>query len=372
MHRKLTLEECKKGKGHPLDQMVPTPFGDKRWGDLCTGDYLFGLDGKPTRILEINDCGELPTYIVKFLNGAEIEVDGYHTWLFDDHENNIRLDYTGATFDRSKKRHAVTKDIMLNRDLSGLNWRLPVIKPPEPMNPVYADIDPYILGFLIASDSLGGMPEFDVYKDCTDIVDEVLRSGNAPEHHTLCRNGFYHFSYWEEGRRRIVNYLTRTKLLGKSVEEAFLPEEVFEFRAADRWRLLQGLMDRLGVVYQENCVYTAASAQLCKDITRLVASLGGESRTLLPTKNEGCESWFNVIINIRDNPFLGSSLYITWEKRKKRQTRTLSRKLISVEPTNEKKHIRCVKVDAYDSIYLCDVIHYTPTHNTGEFECSES
>src|SRR3990167_10527715 len=39
------------GKMHPYNTVVPTPEGNKRWGDLNIGDSVFGVNGKPTRII---------------------------------------------------------------------------------------------------------------------------------------------------------------------------------------------------------------------------------------------------------------------------------------------------------------------------------
>ena len=39
------------GKAESLDNVVPTPDGYKRFGDLREGDYVYGSDGKPTRII---------------------------------------------------------------------------------------------------------------------------------------------------------------------------------------------------------------------------------------------------------------------------------------------------------------------------------
>ena len=42
------------GKAESLDNIVPTPDGYKRFGDLKEGDYVFGSDGKPTRIIQVH------------------------------------------------------------------------------------------------------------------------------------------------------------------------------------------------------------------------------------------------------------------------------------------------------------------------------
>src|SRR4051812_23587699 len=38
------------GKAQPVDLLIDTPAGRKRFGDLQTGDQVFGLDGRPMSV----------------------------------------------------------------------------------------------------------------------------------------------------------------------------------------------------------------------------------------------------------------------------------------------------------------------------------
>ena len=38
------------GKAQPVDLIIPTPDGNRRFGDLKVGDYVFDKYGKPTKV----------------------------------------------------------------------------------------------------------------------------------------------------------------------------------------------------------------------------------------------------------------------------------------------------------------------------------
>lgn len=65
------------------DTPVLTLNGWKNHGDLCVGDYVYGLDGQPKRVLHVfpkdyADC------LVTFSNGEQIQCHENHEWLIHD------------------------------------------------------------------------------------------------------------------------------------------------------------------------------------------------------------------------------------------------------------------------------------------------
>lgn len=359
-----------KGKGHPLNYVIPTPFGEMLWGNLCVGDYLYGRDGNPTRIIAIHDRGELPTYIVKFKTGAEIEVDGDHVWAFDCFRREEHYDYRSLKTMKGKAHEIATRDIKDASVAEQKSWRLPVIGAIEPVNPIIPEIDPYTLGYLIASDAVTGIPMIQVHKSEERVIKELLDSPTPPTLETEDVEGdFWHYGYWEESRTKIVNYLVKVNLIRKTGIFSFLPASVFKYSSLNRLRLLQGLMDKSGAVRSKGdgapgAVFYTTSKILCGHVIQLVSSLGGEAQTFQDRYDSDGKVWYAVTIYMRTNPFLGSVHVELWEKSNSKFNNTALREFVSVEATNQKKEIRCVTVEAEDGIYLCDPKYYTPTHNS--------
>ena len=70
----------------PVDTMIPTPIGMRRFGDLKEGDYVFDRKGKPTKILKVYDEGVQDLYEVELIDGRTTKCTAGHLWdvVFDE------------------------------------------------------------------------------------------------------------------------------------------------------------------------------------------------------------------------------------------------------------------------------------------------
>lgn len=64
----------------PVDTMIPTPIGMRRFGDLKVGDYVFSHMGHPTKVTEIYDEGEQEIYEVILNDGRSTKCTAGHLW----------------------------------------------------------------------------------------------------------------------------------------------------------------------------------------------------------------------------------------------------------------------------------------------------
>jgi replicative DNA helicase len=72
------------GKALDLHCQLPTPSGWTTMGEVQTGDWLLGADGKPTRVVAATDVMEgRPCYEVEFDDGTVIVADAQHQWRTD-------------------------------------------------------------------------------------------------------------------------------------------------------------------------------------------------------------------------------------------------------------------------------------------------
>jgi replicative DNA helicase len=70
------------GKALALDTSLPTPAGWTTMGEVKTGDFLIGADGRPTQVVAATEVMHgRPCYEVEFSDGEVIVADENHQWL---------------------------------------------------------------------------------------------------------------------------------------------------------------------------------------------------------------------------------------------------------------------------------------------------
>jgi hypothetical protein len=68
------------GKQLALDTKIPTPEGWTTIKELKIGDYIFGRDGNPSKVIGKSDIREIDTYEIEFDNGEVIKACSDHLW----------------------------------------------------------------------------------------------------------------------------------------------------------------------------------------------------------------------------------------------------------------------------------------------------
>jgi phage terminase large subunit-like protein len=68
------------GKALSLDTDIPTPDGWRTMRDIHQGDFVFGIDGKPSRVLVESEVFHKPMYLVTFSDHATIKASCDHVW----------------------------------------------------------------------------------------------------------------------------------------------------------------------------------------------------------------------------------------------------------------------------------------------------
>jgi len=69
------------GKAEGLDNIVPTPKGYRRFGDLRVGDEVYGSDGKPTKIVALHPVIEDYGYTIEASDGTSGVFHENHTFV---------------------------------------------------------------------------------------------------------------------------------------------------------------------------------------------------------------------------------------------------------------------------------------------------
>ena len=79
-HHYAELASRSKGKAHPYDEWIYTTEGLKQWGEIKVGDYVYGDDGLPTKVIAIPFDGVCPIYEIELANGKKVKCSEGHLW----------------------------------------------------------------------------------------------------------------------------------------------------------------------------------------------------------------------------------------------------------------------------------------------------
>ena len=117
------------GKAQPVSEPIATPQGFMPIGEIEVGDFVFGRDGKPTRVEGVFPQGEKQTYTVHFSDGRSTRACAEHLW-------NVRYDSTRPwrTVDTSQLKES--------------RCFIPICEPVE-FPDADLPVDPYTLGVLL-------------------------------------------------------------------------------------------------------------------------------------------------------------------------------------------------------------------------------
>jgi hypothetical protein len=342
---------------------VQTPSGPVPIKDIMPGDYVFGVNGKPTPVLDVIPRGTRMMYRVGFKDGTSVECDADHLWGVYDAQRSPDFRYqvmsTADLLAAGVRRHG-----RAGRDH---RFGVPRCEPVEyPAREL--PIDPYIMGAWLGDGSIRpdvhGVRRYAATLACEepDIAGEVRR--RLPSSMKLDQSnsngkpiGDYHFRPVDAYRENAI----RDGLVALGVNlkspERFIPEIYLTASVSQRLDLLRGLMDTDGSIEKgisgggNHSRYYTKSPRLAEDVQRLVRSLGG---TAIPRAI--ADRTPRVEISTRECPFFLPRKANLW----RRGGRLPAVKIVSIEPTEEKECL-CITVGAEDGLFLTN--DFIVTHN---------
>lgn len=345
----IVLAKTGAGKGHHVDEVIPTPSGNRRFGDLVVGDEVFGSQGHPVKVAGVYDRGVLPMFRVTFSDGASVLCDGEHLWT------------VGYRYGRYRDWHEKTLNTLELLD-QGLRhgkeykFTIPMTKPmvyPERDLP----IDPYTLGALLANGSLSGT-------SAVLTTPDIEVAERAAQRYNLNLRKVYPTRTCPT--YTVLDLIGKVKSLGLGVgsPEKFIPEIYLRASVQQRIDLLHGLMDGDGSsrakAGRRSTYYFSSSERLLNDITELITSLGGTaSQSWLTRPGKRPEGKLSIMLPEQINAFSTSRKPNSSGGRYKTVPR---RAIVSIEP-EDMAECRCIRVDAVDSLYLIGRYNIV-THNT--------
>lgn len=349
---------CHRGiaKALSLDTRLPTPNGWTTVADIQVGQYVFGEEGKPGKVLAKSSVFDKPMYQLTLSDGRTLKVSEDHINTVI-HRRQKRINGTRVSY--LDRRDLTTKELLTiplftTRSASKKNpkgkenrvW-LPLPRPveyPECALP----IDPYTLGLAIGDGSMDTTTGFcRLYGHVDDLP---LLIAQVP---TPCSTMLLDSRFSSVGRVGLLGLGAAIKSLGLNChgDNKFVPD-MYKLGSVDqRLAILQGLMDTDGTVYENGCTsFTSNSLRLVKDVQELIWSLGGVA-TISPM----AAAW-------RCNINLNLSLFRLPRKKERQHFKCFDRVALVAITAIPQEPSQCLMVDTPKNTFLAG--DYIVTHNT--------
>lgn len=250
------------GKQLADDTPILTTDGWKMHGDLVVGDKVFGIDGKPKKVVYVfpkseDDC------LVTFTNGEKIQCHEQHEWI---------------VYDRRCHREKIyeTKDLIKKNLDSGIPgkrghryfYQIPIKEPIAGTEKKLA-VSPYILGVWLG-DGTEKKPTITICDSDFCIAEEVKKEYelSAVYPQTGCKS--YHFIGLRQDLQKLGMCHSRKKL-GKRIPEEYLTSSINQ-----RLQLLAGLLDTDGdcSLKERKYHFSTTNKELKEDFIELISTFG--------------------------------------------------------------------------------------------------
>lgn len=347
------------GKALAVGTPIPTLEGWKNIEELKIGDYIFGNDGKLTKVIfKTPITKNRKMYKLTFTDGSVIEACEEHKWCVDI-----------SSWGRITEKDIIlkTKDMLAdyksidNRNKSRYKYiinnaaplRLPEISLP---------ISPYILGVWLGdgnSYSAQLTLNAEDYKEILNNFEIGYEVRNKWNNKINCVN---------------VKLIAFHKLLSGNnlIKNKHIPNIYKRASINQRLELLQGLMDTDGHIKKNGgCEISLSNQRLADDVYELLMTLGAKvGIKKRKAKLYGVEKKDKYVLTFTPykeffNPFklTRKSKYVkSIDLTTKRHEETFRRRIINIEEI-ENKGMVCISVDNKDKLFLAGK-QMIPTHNT--------
>lgn len=338
-------------KAQPVDTVIDTPSGPRRFGDLAVGDYVFGSNGLPTMVVDVIKHGVIDAYRVLLNDGSSTICNGDHLWTVQTRKQqygsgNSMVMSTEEMFARGPIKHKSHYEFFL----------------PEQPAVVFSDsqdlpMDPYLMGVIIGDGSTVNTCQIAVGFADDPVIPEIIMSKQSD--FELSRKAYKNSTavqYYVRGGRPVMR---DTGLWGKKSYDKFIPDMYMRSSIEERIELIRGIMDSDGSINMDaphRARFTTASEQLADQLASLVRSVGGYAARMATSVRDGRRDSFTVALTTTFNPF-------HMPRKAKMYSGSIKwfRAVASIEPMAPAE-MMCITVAAEDGLYLTN--DYIVTHNS--------
>ena len=330
------------GKAIDVNSVLPTPNGNKRAGDIQLGEVLFSRTGQPTQVIGVYPNGLKDSYKVMFEDGRIVYCNTEHNWTII---NNRTHQF------ETKTLQEIMDYIALTHSKVSIPLNLPVVHPEQELS-----ITPYTLGLLLANAKYerGTI----LYPNNNQKYIASVVKENTRFWWDVLTNKVYRFPRDKEG-----NPVSPKDFYGdlytEIVNQQTIPQQYLYASIDQRWELLQGIMDSLATISNDNNIFCSIPETLLDNFIILVHSLGlvvtvieGQSPVTVLFKTDSA-----IIRKLFKNHRI---LKVPYNNVHFSSVESLT--ILSIEKEEEQREMVCFEVDNPEHLYLCN--DYIVTHNT--------
>ena len=333
------------GESLALDTPLPTPSGWTTMGDVEVGDRLLGADGRPVVVTGTSPVHEgRPCYRVAFIDGTSIVADADHLW---------QVKYCRTRIGVFRTEQLIDTEYVQDNGWRAFKHHVPMASPLELAAKDLA-VDPYVLGLWLGDGTA---------RDATI----ACGRDDAEETHQRLESCGYRVT--RHDRRTCVMFQVHGLTAGLRglgvLGEKHIPAGYLRASLAQRLALLQGLMDSDGTVGRTaTAEFYNTNERLARETSELLRTLG--YAPTLRTKTDDRETRYLDLWKVGFTPRPEAPAFRLKRKLARCKTQPVRkhdwRAIVSIEPVDSVA-VRCVKVDAVDSLYLAGE-GMVVTHNT--------
>lgn len=343
-----------KGKMLPNSTIVYTPNGYKVWKDIHPGDYLYGDNGKPTKVLEEFNHKSKPIYKLTLKDGRTAYAGLEHLWTIKYGNKLITVDTQWIIENGFGKRTIKGK---CHKPIECKAF-LPINKAIEiPYKEV--SIDPYLLGLILGDGCLG-------YANSKGVLfSSTVKDQKTYEKLLNTKIREYKNSNCFIESANIKNKLIELGLYKTKSGNKFIPD-IYKYNSKEvRLEILKGLMDTNGSAFSSGIEYISKSKQLAEDVLWIGRSLGirGTLNSKFVKYKDEIKEYFRVRFITTETIF---KLPRKIEKIKQRNSNYLKNQenyvaITSIEYSHN-EDAKCVIVDNDSHLFLMN--DFIVTHNS--------
>lgn len=359
------LMEIARKNGKDLDEntRIPTPKGDRILKDIQVGDYVYGISGKPVKVLGTKCFDDQVCYEVTFEDGEKIVCGAGHLWLVKDKNSDRR--FLNGTIDspfyQIETHNLIGKTGKKRKDNKGFEYfyRVPI---PSALEHNEADLPlkPYTLGVWLG-DGAKNTP----YITCGEEDIKELTANIRADGYLVTAKKYgsaYRVNVSLQKRKTILPIIHKLGIFEKRIPECY-----FNSSVQQRYELLKGLMDTDGHVSKKGeCEWVQKSPILAKDFSRLLTSLGikhNVSEKAAKCSGTNCGLVYRVLFYV-DRYHSCFKFGRKHERLKEKlNKRMLSKSIINIEKVPTVK-TKCLTVEG--GLFICGEKN-TITHNSTDF-----
>ena len=378
--RTLLLIGRKNGKALALDTRIPTPTGDRTIADIQAGDYVFGVDGKPVKVLATSEIFKnRKCYEFTFEDGEKIICDAEHKWTVCTKSSRRRKEYISKSGRKSSAKHPVDDNgrmVMqafemvddfkrIRHDKKGIEYkyRVPMadaLDYPKKELPLH----PYILGLWLG-DGDKNDNRIAVSKDDLNELCELIKESGVDIGSVKLFGGKYEVRLGKKIGYKQNSIRNALRVLNVW-QNKHIPDEYLTASIEQRLELLKGLMDTDGTCSKAGqCEFSQKSKTMVDDISKLLSSLGIK-HTIYFFDNIKCCGKLCSAYKVR---FFTDKTFSCFKYKRKHERlkdhlapRMQAKTIIDIKEV-EPRDTKCIAIDRKDGLFLCGERN-TVTHNS--------